>query len=85
MISRNQSETLGRLRVSYNMKKIICQSEIIRVWRVAEILDCSRGFVYGLIRRKELEAIRLGVRGLRVEKKSLEEYLTKSNIKSEQN
>jgi len=67
------------------MKKIICQSEIIRVWRVAEILDCSRGFVYGLIRRKELEAIRLGVRGLRVEKKSLEEYLTKSNIKSEQN
>jgi len=57
----------------------------MRIWRVAELLDCSKGFIYGLIKKGHLEAIRLGPRGLRVKKDSLEEYLAKNSLESKEN
>lgn len=54
----------------------------MRIWRVAELLDCSKGFVYSLIKKGHLEAIKLGSRGLRVKKDSLQEYLAKNSVES---
>jgi excisionase family DNA binding protein len=57
----------------------------MRIWRVAELLDCSKGFVYGLIKKGDLAVVRLGARGLRVKKDSLQEYLSKNSPEPKEN
>jgi excisionase family DNA binding protein len=46
----------------------------------AKILGCSKSMVFVLIQRGELEAYRIGLRGVRVSESSVNEYLKKSRI-----
>lgn len=50
------------------------------VSKVADILAVSAQHVYELIRRGELAAIKIGARGIRVTRKSLEEFLNRNRI-----
>lgn len=50
-------------------------TKLLQIRRVAEALDCSKRYVYTLIELGELKCIRLGVRGLRVDQRSLTDYL----------
>ncbi len=52
-------------------------SELIRVDRVARILDVTKKRVYNLIAEGKLEAVKLGPRQTRVTKDSLESYLNR--------
>ena len=49
--------------------------EYWRVERVARFLDVSRKRVYQLIQERQLQAIRLGPRQLRVLRQSIDEYI----------
>lgn len=57
--------------------------ELMYVHTVAKHLCCSNRKIYTLIQENELTAVRLGKRGLRVEKSSLNRYLEKNKIKSD--
>jgi len=49
---------------------------LLTVPKVMELLECSRSFVYQLIKKNKLKHIRLGVvKGLRVPEKSVLKYL----------
>lgn len=50
-------------------------SELIRVGRVARILDVTKKRVYNLIMEGKLEAVKLGPRQTRVTRASLETYI----------
>lgn len=52
-------------------------SELIRVDRVARILDVTKKRVYNLIAEGKLEAVKLGPRQTRVTRDSLESYLNR--------
>ena len=52
-------------------------SELFPVARVAAALGCSRKRVYQLIEMGRLESLRLGPRGLRVPRRSLEDYVAR--------
>lgn len=56
-------------------------SKLLQIWRVAEILDCSKRFVYLLIESGELKSVRLGARGLRVISQSVEKYIEENELK----
>ena len=47
------------------------------VHSVAEKLNCSVRYVYRLIERGDLKAIRIGVRALRVSEAAFEEFLNR--------
>ncbi|HPB30844.1 MAG TPA: helix-turn-helix domain-containing protein [Candidatus Sumerlaeota bacterium] len=49
--------------------------EMYRVHRVAQILDCSRKYIYNLIIFGKLEAVRLGPRQIRIPRSCLEQFL----------
>lgn len=49
--------------------------QLLRVPRVAKLLDVSKKRVYNLIQEGKLEAINLGVRQTRVTRESLEAYV----------
>ena len=52
--------------------------QLLNVKQVMERLDCSKSFVYELIRSQELTHVRLGtVKGLRVPEKSVRLYIRK--------
>ncbi len=52
------------------------EGPLLTVRKVVERLDCSRSFVYLLIKKGDLKHVRLGdVKGLRVTEKSVERYL----------
>lgn len=51
--------------------------KLLRVYRVAEILDCTKRNIYMLIESQALQAVRLGARGIRITNESLQEYLKK--------
>ena len=51
-------------------------SELLPVARVAEQLGVSRKRVYQLIESGKLESLRLGPRGLRVTRASIDAYVT---------
>ena len=50
-------------------------SDLLPVSRVAAMLGCSRKRVYQLIELGRLESLRLGPRGLRVPRKSIDAYV----------
>ncbi|OLN31309.1 hypothetical protein DVDV_0097 [Desulfovibrio sp. DV] len=51
---------------------------LLNVKQVMERLDCSKTFVYDLIKSQQLAHVRLGtVKGLRVPEKSLKLYIRK--------
>jgi len=54
--------------------------ELVYVARVIKILDCSKSCVYNLIKDGELEAIRLGKKGIRITKASLRHYIESQRI-----
>jgi len=49
--------------------------QLLRVPRVAKLLDVSKKRVYNLIAEGKLEAINLGVRQTRITRESLEAYI----------
>lgn len=56
---------------------------LFNVSQVKEELSCSRSWVYALIERGELRAVRLGtVKGLKVTQKSLDKYKRKIGLAS---
>jgi excisionase family DNA binding protein len=55
-------------------------TKLLRVYRVAELLDCSKSQVYAMIQRQELCAVRLGERGIRITLKSLDNYLNDKKV-----
>lgn len=57
----------------------------MRVQEAARYIECSRSWVYVLINRGELEAIRIGSRrGIQITRHSVEAYITSKNITGEQ-
>lgn len=57
--------------------------ELIYVARAAEILCCEPDHVYKMIKDAKIEAVRLGVRGVRVIKASVERYIIENKINPE--
>ncbi len=58
------------------MKKF---GSLVKISRAAAWLDCSKRHVYNLIDQKQLEAVKIGERGIRVTKESIDVYLDKIN------
>jgi excisionase family DNA binding protein len=56
-----------------------------KVWlrpsRVARHLDCNLKHVYFLVRTGELEAIKLGVRNMRISESSVDKFIIKNMVK----
>ena len=48
--------------------------KLLHVWRVAEILACSKRTIYRLLQDRKLLAIKLGHRGIRITQESVEDY-----------
>ena len=49
--------------------------QLLRVPRIAKLLDVSKKRIYNLIQEGKLEAINLGVRQTRITRESLEAYI----------
>ncbi|KPL08201.1 hypothetical protein AMJ85_08635 [candidate division BRC1 bacterium SM23_51] len=49
--------------------------QLLRVPRVAKLLDVSKKRVYNLIQEGKLEAVNLGIRQTRITRESLEAYV----------
>jgi len=49
--------------------------QLLRVPRVAKLLDVSKKRIYNLIQEGKLEAINLGIRQTRITRESLETYV----------
>ena len=49
--------------------------QLIRVPRVAKLLDVSKKRIYNLIQEGKLEAVNLGIRQTRITRESLEVYV----------
>ncbi|MCX7765725.1 MAG: helix-turn-helix domain-containing protein [Candidatus Sumerlaeia bacterium] len=64
---------------SYTAKHKILSvtSELMRVDRVARILDVTKKRVYNLIAEGKLEAVKLGPRQTRITRESLESYINR--------
>lgn len=58
----------------------VSTSKLMQIRTVAAELACSREQVYLMIRRGLLEAVRLGPRGLRITRDSLDKYLTAHRV-----
>lgn len=59
------------------------EGRLLKISRVMARLDCSRSFVYKLIRRGELRQIPLGdKRGMRVTEKSLQRFIRRREAKA---
>lgn len=54
----------------------------LRPHRVANFLDCSKDHVYDLVHLGELEAIRLGVRDIRISEESLQKFLDRQKLEA---
>lgn len=54
--------------------------KLLRVHRVAALLDCCRSQVYAMVRTGELAAIKIGIRGIRITVESIEEYFAKNRV-----
>ena len=59
-------------------------SRLMQIRTVAAELDCSREQIYLMIRRGQLEAVRLGPRGLRITRDSLDKYLADHRVDPEE-
>lgn len=57
--------------------------KLLKIWRVAEILDCTKQHVYHMIRDGEIVAVKLGLRGIRITQESVSNYLQKNQIDPE--
>jgi excisionase family DNA binding protein len=55
--------------------------KLLHVIQVSEKLNCSKPTVYKLVEDGELKGIKIGERGLRISKKSLDEFLKRKTIK----
>ena len=55
------------------------KTDVLTVWEAAYYLNVSTKTVYGLIYRKELEAIRIGSR-YKITAESIRRYLSKNSV-----
>jgi len=55
--------------------------QLLRVWRVAKILDVSKKRVYQMVQEGKIDAIRLGPRSMRIASTSLEAFLSRSRFR----
>jgi len=49
--------------------------QLIRINRVAKLLDVTKKRIYNLVQEGKLEAVNLGVRQMRITRESLERYI----------
>lgn len=61
-------------------EKVLPVDQLIYPRTVAMRLQCSESLVYQLIQRGELDACRIGIRGVRVLESSLKRYIEKNRI-----
>ncbi len=57
-------------------------AKLLRVYRIARMLDISKKRVYSLVTEGKLEAVRLGPRQTRITKESLDRYLQRLLLES---
>jgi excisionase family DNA binding protein len=57
--------------------------KLLYIHRVAKILDCSRPYVYKLIYEGKIKAVRLGKRGYRISKESVNQFILDNTINPE--
>ena len=55
--------------------------QLLRVWRVAKILDVSKKRVYQMVHEGIIDAVRLGPRSMRITSASLEVLLSRSKFR----
>lgn len=58
----------------------VTKKDVLTVWETAYYLNVSTKTVYGLINRKELEAIRIGSR-YKITAESIRRYLSKNSVR----
>jgi excisionase family DNA binding protein len=58
---------------------LVNKKDVLTVWETAYYLNVSTKTVYGLINRKELEAIRIGSR-YKITAESIRRYLSKNSV-----
>lgn len=61
------------------------ESELIRVYRVAKMLDVTKKRVYQMVHEGKIVAVRLGPKSMRIKRDSLEKFIRAAEIKREQN
>ncbi|HOE63382.1 MAG TPA: helix-turn-helix domain-containing protein [Candidatus Sumerlaeota bacterium] len=59
-------------------------TELLRVKKVSDILDCSRKFVYQLVSEGKLSALRMSPRNMRILKDSLDNYINEKKSRFNQ-
>jgi len=57
--------------------------ELIYVARAAEILCCEVDHIYKMVKDARIEAVKLGPRGIRVIKSSVEKYIENNKVNPE--
>ncbi|MEW6613927.1 MAG: helix-turn-helix domain-containing protein [Thermodesulfobacteriota bacterium] len=62
---------------------MIESNRFLYVYTVAKTLACSPGLVYQLVKRGELDAIKVGKRGIRISRNSLELYIERNLLRTE--
>jgi excisionase family DNA binding protein len=58
-------------------------SGLMLIPKVAEVLACTKRHVYVLIRRGELEAVKVGASHLRVSRESVRQFLIRNRVDPE--
>ncbi|MBF0395760.1 MAG: helix-turn-helix domain-containing protein [Desulfobacterales bacterium] len=56
------------------------KQKLIHIKRAADILGCERKHIYKLINSKKLDAVRIGVRGIRVVAESVDCFIERNRI-----
>jgi len=51
------------------------QQELVRVYRVAKLLDVTTKRIYQMVQEGRLNAVRLGPRGMRITRSSIEQFI----------
>lgn len=65
------------------MAKTIEAEKLIHVKTAAQMLCCTTRHVYNLVRDGEIEAVRVGPRGMRIKKTSVDQFLQTNTIAPE--
>jgi len=65
------------------MSKIKEAEKLIHVKTAAQLLCCTTAHIYNLVRDNQLEAVRLGPRGLRIKKGSVDQFIDDNTVNPE--
>lgn len=66
------------------MANTIEAEKLIHVKTAAQMLCCTTRHVYNLVRDGKIEAVRVGPRGMRIKKSSMDQFLQENTIDPEE-